>query len=493
MSELARIKLQGTFNSNRRWMGYVVFCLLAAGGAYLVAAEGSKAGLALAAVSLGLIWLIGCLRDIRVGFYGMIAFGFLTAFIDRAVNADLPLDMLLFLLPPLLFAVILIKSLHQERKKWMMWHPLVGMFLLLMAYTVIQVFNPSMFSFAGWLSYFRGFMSFFLTMTVLMYILKDLGDVRMFFKLILGMIFITALYGCYQQWVGFASFESRWIYSRPGAYALFSLPGGQMRRFSFLSDPANFGTLMATGGLGTLLLTFGPFGKRKKIILGVMTLFILLGMSYSGTRTSNIMLGAGLALYILMTIYKKSTRIMAGCALMVFLFILYAPIYGNVTLNRMRSAFRPTKDASYDVRNIHRHRMQPYMYSHPFGGGVNTTMGAGVKYNPDHVLAGFPPDSTYFKIALEQGWTGLALQCAFLFTILFYAIHYFYKCRDKEIVTYYAAITVMLFSMILGGFTQFTFNSPPQNFIFYSMIALIIKLHTFDSSINRDLPITNNL
>lgn len=493
MTGFTQIRPQAIFSSRQKWIECALFCVLAAAMVLFIITAGYKIGIALAAVSIGLIWFIGCLRDIRIGFYGMVAFGFLNTFIDRIVSVELPLDMLLFLLPPALFIIVLIKNLYKKEKKWMQWHPLLIIFLLSVSYTIVQMFNPNMFSFAGWLSYFRGFISFFLTPIVLMYIIRDISDVRMFFKIIFGMIFIAALYGCYQQWMGFTSFETRWIYSRPGALALFSLPGGQMRRFSFLSDPANFGTLMATGSLGTLLLAFGPFGKKKKIMLGGMTLFILLGMSYSGTRTSNVMLGAGLALYILMTVYKKSTRIMAGCALMVFLFILNAPIYGNVTINRMRSAFKPTKDASYDIRNIHRHSMQPYMHSHPFGGGVNTTMGAGVKYNPHHILAGFPPDSTYFKIALEKGWVGLALECFFLFTILFYCIHYFFKCRDKEIKVYYAVMAVMLFSTMLGAFTQFTFNSPPQNFIFYSLIAIIVKLHTFDSSINRNLPITNDL
>jgi O-antigen ligase len=256
-----------------------------------------------------------------------------------------------------------------------------------------------------------------------------------------------------------------------------------MRRFSFLTDPANFGTLMSTGALGAIIFSQGPFTRTKKMMLGFFSLVILMGMSYSGTRTAYLTLTAGLFLYILMTIYERRTRIVAFCAAAVLALVLFLPIYGNVTINRIRSAFQPPSgDASYDLRNVHRHELQPFLHSHPFGNGVNTTMGAGKEYNPDNFLAGFPPDSSYFQIALEQGWVGLVLNCIFYFTILFYSVHYFYKCRNKEIKIYYGALTAMLFSMMLGAYTQFTISSIPQNFVFIALVACVIKLHTYEKA-----------
>jgi hypothetical protein len=121
------------------------------------------------------------------------------------------------------------------------------------------------------------------------------------------------------------------------------------------------------------------------------------------------------------------------------------------------------------------------MHSHPFGGGVNTVGGPGAKYNPDHFLAGFPPDGAYFGTALNVGWVGLALECIFYFIVLVYCVHYFYKCRNKEIKTYYAVMAAMLFSLFLGAYAQFTVSSVPQSLLFTAMLAIIIKLHTFDT------------
>jgi len=339
-------------------------------------------------------------------------------------------------------------------------------------------------SFIGWLSYFRGALSNVLLFFITCYILKDLKNIRFLIKFIFALILFTALYGCSQQWFGFPTFEIRWIVNDPHVAQLYSLPGGGIRKFSFLTDPANFGTLMASGGIGALILSLGPFKTNKKVILFVSAGIILLGMSYSGTRTAYIMVPAGLALYSLMTIYKRATKLLAMIGGFALLGLLFTPIYGNVTLNRFRSAFQPpSDDASYSIRTYHRELMRPYMHEHPLGGGMNTTAGPGIKYNPNHYLAGFPPDSAYFSTALESGWVGLLLECIFYFAILFYCVHYFYKSSDREIKIYYATIAAMLFSLMLGSYTQFTINSLPQGLVFFPLLACIIKLNKFDTSI----------
>jgi hypothetical protein len=385
-----------------------------------------------------------------------------------------------------LFGILLIRNIYERKYKLIVGHPIIFVYMVTLGYVVAQAFNPLMGSFLGWLSYFRAVLIVLALLFVFLYIFRTFNGVKSFFKFIFILFFVTALYGCIQHKFGLTSFEKRWLYLTPNKFQLYSLPGQGVRCFSFFTDPANFGTLMSTALIGMIIFSLGPFRRRKKAILGFFSLVVLMGISYSGTRTAYLTLIAGLALYILMTIYEKRSRILAFCAAAGLLLILFLPIYGNVTINRIRSAFQPPSgDASYDLRNLHRHEMQPFLHSHPFGNGVNTTMGAGLEYNPDNFLAGFPPDSSYFQIALEQGWVGLILNCIFYFTILFYSVHYFYKCRNKEIKVYYGAVTAMLFSMMLGAYTQFTISSIPQNFIFIALLACVIKLHTFERAALR--------
>lgn len=465
-----------------RWLEYTIMFGIAILLAWVALESNSKAGLIIGAGSLALVVLCLCLYHIEIGVYGMMAFGFLMAFLSRMFMGRLPLDTILLLIPFVLLGILLMRVIRERDTKWITWHPIIFIYLMTVGYTIVESLNPRMDSFLGWLSFFRGTLVFLITLFVFLYIFKNIKNIRFFFKFILGLFLITGLYGCIQQKLGLTSFEYRWLYSTPGVAQLYSLPGQGLRKFSFLTDPANFGTLMATAATGIIILLSGPFKKTKKIILGISIVIILLGMSYSGTRTAYITTVAGIALYIIMTIYRKRTLILAAGAALVLLMILYVPVYSNVTINRIRSAFQPpSSDASYDLRNIHRHEMQPFMHTHPFGNGINTTMGAGKKYNPHNFMAGFPPDNGYFQITLEQGWVGLVLNCLFLFSLLFYAVHYFYTCKNKEIKNYYLVVSAMLFTMILGAYTQFTITSIPQNFVFIALIACIIKLHTFDS------------
>lgn len=470
------------FASKGRYMEYGILSFIAIAVVWFLSKMDTSAAMLMIVASLGLSMALFCFTNLYIGFYTLIGMGFIIASLDRMLAGRLPLTSILLLLPCILICLVFFNGMREKNSSWMSWHPIVYFYFLLTAYMVVEIFNPQMHSLLGWLSAFWQRLSYIFLLIISCYLFKDLKSIRFFFKFVIGSFFITALYGCVQQWFGLSSFDSRWIHSDPHIYGLFSLPAGGIRKFSFLTDPANFGTLMASSALATLVLIFGPFSKRNKAILSIFVVIILLGMSYSGTRTANVMMVAGLALYILMTLYQRRTQVLAIITGASLLFILYVPIYGNVTLNRFRSAFNePTDDASYNIRTVHRHMMQSYMYQYPFGGGINTAGAPGEKYNPHHRLAGFPPDSAYFSKALQEGWFGLALQCLFLFMILFYCVHYFYKCRNEEIRTYYASMATMLFASFLGAYAQFTISSVPQSLIFVPFLACIVKLHTFDT------------
>src|SRR5690242_15203815 len=168
---------------------------------------------------------------------------------------------------------------------------------------------------------------------------------------------------------------------------------------------------MAAVAVSTLILAAGPFSYLKKVLLFAASGFMFFAMAYSGTRTAYIMVPAGIFLYALMTIYQKRTQILSLCFGIFFLLILFFPYNGSDTINRIRSAFAPKDDPSYMVRESNRALVQPYIYRHPIGGGLNTTGIMGLKYSPSHYLAGFPPDSGYLLTALETGWVGLAILC----------------------------------------------------------------------------------
>jgi cell division protein FtsW (lipid II flippase) len=278
------------------------------------------------------------------------------------------------------------------------------------------------------------------------------------------------------------------LYADETRFAIYSLDNGDFRKFSTLNDPAEYGILMAISALLALVVTArvpGSFSKKAKFAIAIV--FIVIGMAYSGTRTATAILVIGVAFYILLTLDNWKTLAFAIFGLFAFLFLMFAPIYGNMTINRMRSAFKFKQDASYEVRNVNRASVQPYIKSHPLGGGLMTTGVMSLKYNPGHPLAGFPPDSGLLKYALETGWVGLILLCTLYFIILQQGAHAFYRAREPEHKAFILAALVGLFANIIAQYSQVAIGATPELFFFYPAIAIIVKLSKLENKENQTI------
>lgn len=208
--------------------------------------------------------------------------------------------------------------------------------------------------------------------------------------------------------------------------------------------------------------------------------FVLnVAMTFTGTRTANIMLIAALALYSFLTITSKTTLITLFVFFFAAGFILFGPINNNA-INRVRTTFN-SKDASFNVRDFNRKYIQPYIYSHPLGGGVMTAGVLGEKYNPGHPLAGFPPDSGLLSAAIELGWIGYTISILVYFLFLYQGIHYYFLVRNDENKVYIAALTVYLFSIIVTQYSQVTIGQLPTALFFYSALAFMTRFKEMDT------------
>jgi hypothetical protein len=148
-------------------------------------------------------------------------------------------------------------------------------------------------------------------------------------------------------------------------------------------------------------------------------------------------------------------------------------------LNRIRSTF-DSKEASLNVRDLNRHYIQPYIYRHPFGGGVATSGTDGKRFYPNHLLAGFPPDSGFLKVSLEQGWIGLALTIFYNLVILYQGISYYFRMRNREYKIYMVAMLASLFSVIVTQYAQVSVGQIPHAIFIFSSISLMKRLLEFD-------------
>ena len=439
--------------------------------------------------SIFLVLLVGgaislaCLFNTEFGFFFTTFFSFFVFEIKLIFGDQLPIGAVIEVV---LFITFIGIFLRRETKAGA-WknanNPITYVFLITIIYTFIQVFNPEMHSVRGWLFVIRKLAGFSMAYFIVAYIFS-LDFLKRYLKLWLFLALLAAVYACYQEWIGLPDFEENWIRQDEKRFGLYFIDG-RFRKASFITDPSAFGILMAASGLLSLIMATSIIKSSKRILLVLISVIMFLGMAYSGTRTAYAMVPAGLTVFILMTITHKRTLIIATSFLILIAVVMFGPIYGNATVNRIRSTLELSEDPSLNVRNMNRARIQPYLYEHPIGGGVATTGILGMKYNPRHVLAGFPPDSGYLRTALETGWVGLAITCILYFTILYVGVRSYYRSKDPQFKVYYAALVAMIYALIVAQYAQVAIGQLPGALLFYPALAIIGCLYKHDRSIEK--------
>jgi putative inorganic carbon (hco3(-)) transporter len=461
------------------WVGYLVMALLGLGIAWISVFVNYKAAFMIAALSIFVVIGICCVLYPYFGYYSTIIISCLIFTPERMVGLALPFGFAIEIVTYLTLLGAITKGYFRKEITRTFWyHPVTICMIVLLAFFTLQAVNPSLHSKLGWFNYYRKFISFFAFYILTYCLLNSKERIRFFMNFWLILIPFLALYAVKQQWIGFFDWEINWIMAdEKRAELLFQQ--GLMRKFSMLSDPAASGVLFSAYMVLILVLAIRTASTKRKIWLYSLAMICFLGFSYSGTRTSNIILLGGILFYGIATINEKRTiRLVTGTAIG-FILLLSIPVYNPVML-RIRSTFEGSKDPSAAFRDMNRKRIQPYIYSHPIGGGINTCIPEGLIYSPGHYLASFPSDSGYLKIAVEQGWIGLALALIFYYLILRTGIRNFYRARAPEIRMWYIACIAFVFCLLIGQFSQIVIGQYPTIFLYYGAIVIFIKLVNYE-------------
>jgi putative inorganic carbon (HCO3(-)) transporter len=463
------------------WIGYTFLILLAVVIGYLIAQK-TLIGLGLVGSVCGLAIILVCMLNTTAGLYISLIYAFFAFHISRLFFNDLlPVGVVsdILILATLFSFFVKRISLRQKLNSFSQ-TPIVIVLIIVYCYMAIELFNPNAHSFNGWFQAFRKILGTLLMLFIAYNVLDSITQARKFITLLFILCTITGFYGCIQQWHGLFEFELDWVTADAHRFGLLYIDG-DFRKFSTMSDPTAFGIIMAVGSVFFIVIASGLKNNKKRFVILGSVIFMLLSMGYSGTRTANAMMVGGLLLFILITLNRQMTRILAVISTILFLCVMYGPFY-NPTVTRFRTTFTGTQDDSYNVREKNRKRIQPYIYSHPIGGGLGTTGGNGVTYHPGHYLAGFPPDSGYLTKALELGWIGLIIFCILNFTILKSGVHGYFACRNEKLKIIYAGCTSALFCFYIGEFSQVALGQITDLVVYYPFVALILKLKTFEQS-----------
>lgn len=290
----------------------------------------------------------------------------------------------------------------------------------------------------------------------------------------------------WQKSMGFDFAEREWLMSS-GSWRTHIINTG-IRYFSIISDASNFGACM---GLVTIVYAIIGIHTRNKLLSYfylAVAIMALIGMFLSGTRGAIAVPVAGIALYCLLC---KNIKIFATTALIGILVVSFSSLTnigeGNSFIRRMRTAFRPTKDASFNVRVENRKEIAAYLEKYPWGVGIDENIPKLWKKGDIYEEGTLPPDSYYVRIWIQTGYMGLNLYLAILVVVLLRCCYIvMFRIKNKELYHTLAALTCGVFGIWVNGYTGEAMNTAPTNFFIAASLAFIMNGPYIDKQITQE-------
>lgn len=456
-------------------MGMMLLLLATLPVSYLLTTLDFKISFVLYLVLIGFPLVIVCLFNITFALGMMLLVSVLVVFGAKYTGA--PIGTLLDLLILVSAVGILLRQI-KERDWSFMKIPLGYMVMIWLYYNILQVLNPGAESKMAWLYTVR---SVAIQQTVFFigaYALKD-NKRGIFFllKFIMLICAFGAFYGLKQQFLGFSATETNWMMADQSRYELY-FQWGMLRIPSFCYDPTTFGILMACFALFCVALLVGPTKRWQKAVLGVFIVSALWAMGYTGTRTAVVLIPAGAIFYAGLIFNRKVFVVSLIFALIGVGFVLKSTSSG--VIYRIQSAFKPAHDDSMNLRLENQKKIQPFIQSHPLGGGLGSCGVWGKRFNPNSELSSFPHDSSFVRMAVELGWIGLILYTLLHYFVLRTGLYYFIRCRDPLIKAIYAGITTWCFMLAVACYAQEAILQLPMNVIYNIFLAILVTLKNFD-------------
>jgi len=395
----------------------------------LIFQNGIEVSLVFASIPMAICAAMFIITKPYKSFYLLFIANYLLLIISRFVDIKLGISTLVFSF--LMLIVVIMRTIYKpiqwgksEKFVYVLWS-------IWTLYCVAQIFNPNNVQ-EAWNIYIPMYVVYpFICLILVPLSIKNIKNIELLLVIWVIFIFVMGIKGYWQRNRGFTSAELYWLYVEGGARTHFIWSG--IRYFSFFTDAANYGVNMGMA----IVAFFISFIHTKNFILKLLLLGGIVAAAYglgiSGTRTAIAVPIAGLALYIFLSGSKRAA-IIGVLSLVIFVgFFAFTTIGdSNQYIRKMRSAFRPTADASYLVRVENRKKIAEYMADKPFGYGI----GLGSKserFNPQKVMP-IPPDSWLVNVWADTGIVGVTLYCL-IHVILFAWCSWIlkYRIRNKQL------------------------------------------------------------
>lgn len=357
------------------------------------------------------------------------------------------------------------------------------------AFVFVQLINPEA-TFANLTVSSRGWILSLPLLYILSSILLVTPKKIRYCLILLGIFTVTALFKVvWQKFRGFDPTETAWLMS--GAWTTHLLHTG-IRYFSFFSDAGNFGSNMGLITIVYGIVSFYAKGLLLRLFYIGVAIAGVIGLFMSGTRGAIIVPFGGLLLYCLLSKNLKVmlTSAIAGTAL--FAVLAFTNIgNGNPFIRRMRTAFNPTEDASFNVRKENQKRLAYLLKDKPLGIGIGNRMidTENLNIQENNII---PPDSFYVDLWIQTGIVGLTIYISILMIILLRCCYVImFRIKNQRLKHILAAMLSGIFGLWLNGYVGNGMGFQPGSTITAAFIAFILNGPEIDKILlNRK---TNNL
>lgn len=341
-------------------------------------------------------------------------------------------------------------------------------------YILIQFINPA----NDAESYVIGLRSWILKTTVLGMVSCILLNHPRYLRIgliIIGLFIFTAfLKLLYQKYRWFDAAETEWLMN--GSWFTHILPTG-IRYFSIYSDAGSFGANMGMITIAYSIIAFHTRHKWTRRFFWAVSLMGMIGMFMSGTRGAIVVPLGGLALYCLLCKNMKVMVLSAFFLSLVYVFFSFTDIgESNGMIRRMRTAFRPKADASFNVRLDNQQKIAEYMTTHPWGAGLGKGVERIKQSEQGTTVENIPPDSFYVDIWTQTGYSGLVLYIAICAALILYGSYLIlFRIQDKELRHTLAGLLCGVFGLWLNGYVGRGMGMPPSDVMVIASLAYIMN------------------
>lgn len=429
------------------------------------------------------------LRQPLILFYGLFFLNYFIMGFNRYIN----ITGISVLMDSIMFVIFLLILIHSRLFSSVDWMPLKNILtfwgIVWMVYCLGEVINPSG-SLKAWILsrnlIFNGLIITILT-TLLCVHFKTVKVLLFLFSVF---SLLAVLKAFMQKYWGFDAGETLWL-NNGGATTHLIRSG--TRYFSFFTDAGNFGSNMGGSAVVLAISAFFIRNRALKIYYGIVSIGCLYAMFLSGTRGAMIVPLGGLALF---TLISKNVKLMvaSGCALIaIYVFFAFTTIgEGNAQIRRMRTAFRPHEDASFNVRKENQRRLASYLKYKPFGEGLGLS-GVENRDISNRFTTNIPNDSWYVKVWVETGIVGVILYVGGLFIIIGKGAWILIsKVRDSEVRGVLGAFLCCIFGLLLSAYGNPFWGQYPTMMIVFVGLSLVMKGEYFDREVQSEVKQVNS-